>query len=157
MHTPEEKLPLTILAWTFDRYTSPCPVAPPTACQAFPLASLIYKAALSNIFSITPLIGILQGPCQRFREKLGFSTHAKLKFSDQLSYSSSEGLLYYISYCCIMNVVQWSRSLGCLLILNYREQVSLACVGIYCCGPFGVVLNVRAAAVPHLTNEHQLV
>lgn len=132
-------------------------MAPPTACQAFPLTGLIYKAVLSNIFSITPLIGILQGPCQRFREKMGFSTHAKVKFSDQLPSSSSEGLLYYISYCCIMNVVCWSRSLGCLLILNYGEQVSLACVRIYCCEPLGAVLNVKTAAVPQLTNEHQLV
>lgn len=67
-----------------NQYIRPCPDALPTACQALPLTGLIYKAVLSNIFSITPLIGILQGPCQRFWEKLGFSTHAKLKFSDQL-------------------------------------------------------------------------
>jgi len=113
--------------WYIDRL---CPVAPPIACQAFPLTGLIYKAVLSNIFSITPLIGILQGPCQRFQAKLGFSKHAKVKFSDQLPSSSSERLLYYISYCCIMNVVRRSLSLGCLLILNYGEQVSLACVRI---------------------------
>lgn len=56
-----------------------------------------------------------------------------------------------------MNVVQTSCSLGCLLILNYREQVSLAYVSMQGFAPLWHLINLWSAAVPYLTNEYQQV